>query len=489
MTVTNGKKGNRTEYHYWDYSFEWTDEHCPASEFEPWIRSCDSLADECNEILDESLGPSKGQDRYALLKENCESNPKLKELWTQINTVPEWVDWDQIQRGQNLFWRYLIPITNVLTFESLLGGMGAIRVGETLARTGGFNAKVVRRRLLETVQHTVQVNSSAEGMKPGGEGHLASVRVRLLHSAVRLKMMKLVEQDPSYYDLEKYGLPINDLDSFATINTFSGTVIWLGLPRQGIHLSDQDIEDYIALWRLVAYYMGAPTEPFETAHRAKVAAESLLINEFAPTDTGRILAKNIAIGMENTAPVYASKEYMDALTRLLNGDQLSDELHIPPTSRYYRMLMWGYCLWVQIEANTVAKIPFIDRHLIASRRKMMWKHLMDEKDGLGKETIFDFKYIPGLGRMTREGQRKQYRFKRPGVEVLSYLGLMSAFVSATTFSTALYFAVTRAFPQTRSLLPALLHSSRDALTVLKTMVPMDKLSLQTLVQQLQSRLS
>lgn len=223
----------------------------------------------------------------------------------------------------------------------------------------------MRRRLLETVQHTVQVNSSAEGMKPGGEGHLASVRVRLLHSMVRRKIMALVKQDPTYYDVEKYGLPINDLDSFATINTFSGTVIFLGLPRQGIYLNEQEQEDYIALWRLVAYYMGAPTEPFESAHKAKVAGESLLINEFAPTDTGRILAKNIAIGLENTPPMYASKEYMDALTRLLNGDLLSDELHIPKTSLYYRILMWGYCFWVKMEANTTAKIPFIDRFIIA----------------------------------------------------------------------------------------------------------------------------
>ncbi|KAL4896841.1 hypothetical protein BDV59DRAFT_169174 [Aspergillus ambiguus] len=49
---------------------------------------------------------------------------------------------------------------------------------------------------------------------------------------VRRNIMGLVEQDPSYFDVQKYGLPINDLDSFATINTFRGTVIWLGLPLQ-----------------------------------------------------------------------------------------------------------------------------------------------------------------------------------------------------------------------------------------------------------------
>ncbi|GMF79325.1 unnamed protein product [Aspergillus oryzae] len=278
MSTTKNAKGNRVEYHYWDYSFEWTDEHRPASEFESWIHSCDGLADECNQILndlpapvDDEGGNVSKRDRYALLTGNREKDPKLEELWNQINTVPEWVNWAQIQRGQ--------------------------------------------------------------------------------------------DRDPSYYDVQKYGLPINDLDAFATINTYSSTVIWLGLPRQGIHLSNQEMEDYIALWRLVAWYMGAPAEPFESAAKAKIWSESLLINEFAPTDTGRILAKNIVIGMENTAPTYASKEFMDALARLLNGDQLSDELHIPQTSLYYRMLMWGYCLSVKLQAKALPNIGFIEKYV------------------------------------------------------------------------------------------------------------------------------
>ncbi|KAL4802368.1 hypothetical protein BDV18DRAFT_164190 [Aspergillus unguis] len=452
MPITNNKKGNRIEYHYWDYTFEWTPQHRPDSQLTPLTRSCDTLADKASAHFDALPAPPNDpskRDRYALLRDNHSSHPELEALWNEINTVPEWVDWEQIARGQDLFWRYLVPVTNALTFVSLLGGMGAIRVGETLSRTGGFSAKVVRRRLLETVQHTIQVTKSVEAMKPGGEGHLASVRVRLLHSAVRRKILALAEEDPSYYDLQRYGLPINDLDSYATINTFSSTVIWLGLPRQGIYLTEQEQEDYIALWRLVAWYMGAPDEPFESAAKAKIVSESLLVNEFEPTETGRILARNIALGLENTAPIYASLGYMDALTRLLNGDALSDELHIPKTSAYYKVLMWGYCFWVQLQAKTLPVVPGVDRYLIESRKKVFWKHLMDEKEGLGKETVFDFKYIPTLKRRTRLGDRKRYFFKRPGVEMLSYFGLLLALAMATGLSTGLYFLI-RAVPQTQA---------------------------------------
>lgn len=241
---------------------------------------------------------------------------------------------------------------------------GALRVVETLARTGGFGAKVVRRRLLETLQHILQVSNSMEGMMPGGEGHVASVRVRLLHSSVRLKILELVEQKPDYYDIERYGTPVNDLDCIGTINTFCSSVVWLGLPRQGIYVSQQEIEDYIALWRLVGYYMGTPTEAFEDTTKARAMMESLLVSEIDPTEIGKVLAKNIILGLENTAPAYASKEFMEAMTRLLNGEQLADELDIPRPSMYYRVLIWGYCFWVSGVSYIIPKIRFLDRCMI-----------------------------------------------------------------------------------------------------------------------------
>jgi len=50
-------------------------------------------------------------------------------------------------------------------------------------------------------------------MKPGGVGQASSIRVRLLHAAVRRRIMKLANERPEYYSVEKFGIPINDLDS------------------------------------------------------------------------------------------------------------------------------------------------------------------------------------------------------------------------------------------------------------------------------------
>jgi hypothetical protein len=219
--------------------------------------------------------------------------------------------------------------------------------------------------MFETLQFVLQVTSSVDSIKPNGDGHASSVRVRFLHATVRQRILELEKQNPGYFDVEKFGVPVNDLDCIGTINTFSTSVIWLGLPRQGIWLREQEIEDYIALWRLIAHYLGTPTEPFESKAKGRAMMESLLASQINPTDMGKVLAKNIVLSLENTAPAYASKEFMEAMARQLNGDQLSDCLDIPQSSLYYRALIFGYCVFVMAFSYTVRLIPPLDRRFIA----------------------------------------------------------------------------------------------------------------------------
>lgn len=119
MALKSPRKGNSTECHYWDYSFHWTDLHRSADELRPMVFTYDGLADECVQLLNkiptdgDSDRPFK-KDLYGLLRDHADEDPRLQELWTQVNTVPNWVDWDQIQRGQDIFFRYGLPILNVV---------------------------------------------------------------------------------------------------------------------------------------------------------------------------------------------------------------------------------------------------------------------------------------------------------------------------------------------------------------------------------------
>ncbi len=362
----------------WGYEFEWTDQHVTPEQTEPLKHTYDVLAEECLDILNTISPPQKGalprnqpvqrspssvtgtkeetkeplplprRDLYALLQENQASHPKLAELWKQVHTVPDWVDWEQINRGQDVFYRYGGPALTGLTFQSLLGGMGAARVVETLARTGGFSTKVARGRLFETTQHILQCTRTLDGIKPGGEGFASSIRVRLLHAAVRQRIMKLAAQRPNYFNVAEWGIPINDLDQIATIGTFSSTLIWLSFPCQGIFLRNQEVEDYLALWRYIAYIMGTPDEWFSTQARAKAIMESLLYYEVEPSEMSKTMANNIIYALKEEPPTFVSADMLTASARWLNGNHLADRLGLKRVSIYYWSLMAGQCLFCMI---------------------------------------------------------------------------------------------------------------------------------------------
>lgn len=248
--------------------------------------------------------------------------------------------------------------------------MGSGRTVETLDRTGGFGVDVVRRRLLETTQHTLNVTRDLESVQPGGDGFADSVRVRLLHASVRRRVMRMAEEaGPAYYDTRRFGVPINDLDCVGTISTFSAALVWMGLPRQGIWLRNQEIADYLALWRYVAYLMGAPHAWMATPASARRMMESLLVAEIRPSRASQNLANNILAGLQGQPPTYASREFLCAQARWLNGGELAQALAVPRPSPFYFALVAGQCLLFMTISYVNRSVGYLDeRNIKVSER-------------------------------------------------------------------------------------------------------------------------
>jgi hypothetical protein len=254
----------------------------------------------------------------------------------------------------------------------------------------------------------LQCTNSLESIQPGGEGHIACIRVRILHAAVRKRILALTKTRPQYYDVESFGIPINDQDSVATISTFSAQLIWFALPAQGIFMRLDEIVDYIALWRLVGYYMGAPTHVMESPEVIKAYMESILVIELNPSHSSQVLAGNIIHSLANQPPTYASADYLCAMARRLNGPYLSDALDIPKTSLFTNSLVAVQLLVLGISTYIVRDVSFMDKRKTDHLRKRFYNVFVLGKDGLnGKKTKFELQYEPGYDTTTEKGASRR----------------------------------------------------------------------------------
>uniref|UniRef100_V5E3X5 ER-bound oxygenase mpaB/mpaB'/Rubber oxygenase catalytic domain-containing protein n=2 Tax=Kalmanozyma brasiliensis (strain GHG001) TaxID=1365824 RepID=V5E3X5_KALBG len=319
-----------------------------------------------------------------------------------------------LRRGQDVFYRYAGPMLTVLLHFSLAGGFASPRITEVLKQTAylvptagaahkssGKNSKSTRTsalptveelsktfnvdkaradrtwsRLLETTQFVLDVVEKAGSLRPpslaekaspssgcaspdsGGEGWQSAVRVRLLHTIVRRRVLKLVDKrrnDPSdvggaVYDVEKNGVPINQEDLLGTLCAFSTAPLAM-LQRIGVQPTAQERKDYIALWRHVGFYMGI--EPallrrvFGDAYTADRTLWCTILHLFSQVE---ILGSQsnesgsesgprmhgptipVLIACAGRPPFYTPLSAHIGISRRLLGKSLADSLSLPASS-------------------------------------------------------------------------------------------------------------------------------------------------------------
>ncbi|KAL9037253.1 MAG: hypothetical protein Q9214_005781 [Letrouitia sp. 1 TL-2023] len=442
----------------WNYTFQWTDRHLSRQETDPLRYKFDELGAAALEKLQEisaqnslakdAQGARPRLDLYAVLRDNHEKDQVLCKFWDELHTVPDWVDWEQIARGQKFLYRYAaanftgfalqgfvgensvcfaFPRVSqfynrpLLTFET----QAATGVVEVLVRTGGFSTRVLLHRLMETFQWLLQVTHGLSCIQPHGEGHASTVRIRLLHASVRQRIMKLVQSRPEYFNVEKYGVPVNTLDSIHSITTFCCNPMWFQLPKMGIVPKQQEVDDYIALFRYIAYLLATPTEYFETSEKAKAVMESMYLHELEPTPTSKIVGYNFVKCLEDLPPMNISKEFIEAGSRWFNGNELCDALDLGRPG-------WSAFITASKSWNTDSATAYAQYF-----RDSLYHAIILSKSGLGKPTVFDFKYVPQLGKSTgkeeipsEQRHKDSKRLSRPAERFLFVAFLMGCGILA-----------------------------------------------------------
>ncbi|KXS14893.1 hypothetical protein M427DRAFT_32850 [Gonapodya prolifera JEL478] len=231
----------------------------PVAELEKLRHKCDDLID--NYLNSGAEIDVRKDDVIAKLKEHAlGGNQAAVVLWTHLNDIPSWIDWQRLKRGQRLFWFYAEPMLLFLLHFSLIFGVTAPKINKVLMATGYLShpTKVTFQRLIETT-HWVLSCMNENSLLPGRPGWENSVRVRFLHASVRQRIRGLAKSKPHIYNEEELGIPINTEDMIATILGFS-----LG-PLQRLmalkfRVSEKEREDFCHLWRYIGYLSGIPDD-------------------------------------------------------------------------------------------------------------------------------------------------------------------------------------------------------------------------------------
>lgn len=271
------------------------------------------------------------EDSYSRLQRLHASDPVLEQFWRATRTVPAWVDWDQLRRGQTVCKRYAVPMLIGFAFQGFAGEIAAaLGPAEVLVRTGGLSQRNVLARVEATLRWLLEVTQSAESLQADGSGFVSTIRVRLRHAAVRHRMLSVPRSHPAFLDTALHGVPINTYDSVLTLTFFCCNPIWKQLPRLGIHLSAQEAEDLIALFRFLAHLLGVPTEYFSSAAQAKKTMEDIKTARVTPSESSRKITRDFICAFADRAPYNVSCGFLHAGIRAMNPAYVSDALGVGP---------------------------------------------------------------------------------------------------------------------------------------------------------------
>lgn len=327
------------------------------------LERCDRSADELVEYL------ATQPDRFDLAAawdrwQAGEALPdRIAALFESVRSIPAWVDWGRIDRARRLFERTGPFGGIVLSLRSLMSGYTSPAGNKPLAFSGRLREQAPRR-VAETARFVTAV-CAAGGMRPGAEGFMITLHVRLMHAQVR----RLLWQS-GRWDRARWAEPINQHDMLATMLLFSEVYVE-GLRIFGFAIDQEEAEDWIHLWRLVAWVMGTEQALLPVNYAEAAALRELIYATQGPSDAdSRALAAallDMPAQIEGLDPRFEllRKGMIRGLTRMLVGDEAADRLGI------MRAPGWGRALSIVPRVVSVSelvrkRLPSIERELRAA---------------------------------------------------------------------------------------------------------------------------
>lgn len=354
----------------------------------------DPLADAALESF-QRLRPGEGQ---RLLDEALEkgiehvdnATDELRALFAQLDAIPAWVDWKRLRRGAFAYQRTGLAGGIVLSALSLMNGYHSAAAVKPLVYTGQLD-KMARRRLAETGRFIADTVAK-DGLERFAPGFKSTVKVRMVHAAVR----RMLAKSPSW-DTEAWGTPINNADMAATSLSFSVAMLY-GTKLMGLKFTQQEADDLMLLWRYSGYLSGVDPGLLSASEAEGMEwAELIDLLQSGPDEGSVALAQALRrVIMERAESPFEkllaplALKFHDGVTRATAGDDVADDLGVPHRHWKYAVPLAKALVW---PAESLRPwIPFANR-MAAWLGNQAFLYAV-ERDLEGKRATFRMPKLP-----------------------------------------------------------------------------------------------
>lgn len=283
----------------------------------------------------------------------------LRRFFDEVDLVPTWLSRRTLRRACGVAERAALGHSYVLFSVSLLAGYVSSGITKTLVATGELE-RMAPRRIAETSKFVDDVYQS-QTLERLGDGFKSTIRVRIMHAFVRRKLLR------SGWDVERWGVPINQADMAGTVLSFSISYL-TGLRMLGFVITRRERHALIHLWRYVGRLLGV-----DDALLAATESESKRLlwlsaaTQEGPDQDGVALGRALLTvpsayaGTERAGQLLAAfdTQFSAGLTRFFLGKDVADRMGLPDT-------MWKYAVFAITPLNFAAEVlgrvvPFVTR--------------------------------------------------------------------------------------------------------------------------------
>jgi hypothetical protein len=288
----------------------------------------DPLADAAVAALAEYPGSSGRQIVATALESGIDHVPDapeaLRALFARLDSLPLWVDWDELNRGGATTLRCGVFGIVALLCYALPLAYASPEGNKPLALSGRM-VDHAHRRIAETGRFVLEI-CRPYGLQRWANGFKLTVTIRLMHAQVRRALLR-----SGAWDHGAWGAPINQVDMAGTTLLLS-VLLLNALRRMGAHFSSDEAHAVIQLWRYSGYLLGVSDELLCASEpEARRLAEVACLSPGAPDEHSRELV-NALFETPFDTPSGQFRWPLglyQGLARGLLGNDLADSLSMP----------------------------------------------------------------------------------------------------------------------------------------------------------------